>query len=105
MGDTQEGLPPDFRAWLKIWRQAERDAWICLAQYRATPTPLTHLAIDAAWSALEVSLGILESWLLTHPRAPIASAIADAQLGWNDLHAEIKRSGLLDTWGRELPRH
>jgi hypothetical protein len=105
MSKIQEELPPDFRAWLKIWQQAERDAWTCLARYRTTPTPLTHIAIDAAWSALEVARGILESWLISHPGAPVAFAISDAQLCRNDLLAEIKRSGLLKSWGKELPRH
>lgn len=105
MSATQEGLPPDFYTWLKIWQQAERDAWACLARYRTTPTPLTHLAIDAAWSALEVTLGILETWLISHPRTPIASTIAGAQLARDGLFDEIKRAGLLDRWGKELPRH
>ena len=105
MGETQEGLPPDFYAWLKVCRQAERDAWACLARYRTTPTSLTRLAVDAAWSALEVALGILESWLKSHPETPIASTIADAQAARDGLFDEIKLAGLMDRWGKELPRH
>lgn len=105
MSQTQDELPPDFRDWLKIWQQAEQDAWTCLARYRTTPTPLTRLAIDAAWSALEVALGLLETWLLTHPRTRIASAIGEAQKALEELRIQIERADLLVPWGRELPRH
>lgn len=105
MSNMQDELPPDFHAWLKICQQAERDAWTCLARHRTTPTPITHLAIDAAWSAFEVSLGVLESWLLTHPRTVVASAVGDGQEALEELRTQIEHAGLLEVWGRELPRH
>lgn len=105
MSQTQDELPPDFRDWLKIWQQAEQDAWTCLTRYRTTPTPVTRLAIDAAWSALEVALGLLETWLLTHPRTRVASAIANAQKGLEELRTQFERAGLLEPWGNELSGH
>ena len=59
----------------------------------------------AAWTAFEVSLGVLESWLLTHPRTIVASAIGDAQKALEEVRIQIERAGLLEVWGRELPRH
>lgn len=100
MSRTQDELPPDFHAWLKICQRAERDVWTCLARYRTTPTPLTHLGVDAAWSAFEVSLGVLESWLLTHPRTRVASEIGDAQGALEQLRTQIERAGLAEVWGK-----
>jgi hypothetical protein len=105
MSNMQEELPPDFHARLKICQQAERDTWACLARHRTAPTQITRLAIDAAWTAFEVSLGVLESWLLTHPRTIVASAIGDAQKALEEVRIQIERAGLLEVWGRELPRH
>ena len=105
MSEIRDELPPEFDACLNGWRQADRDAQICLARYQIRPTFLTRLAMDAAWAALEVALGTLEAWLVTHPRTRAARVVDHAQSSWNGLHTQIERAGLLEDWATDLPRH
>ena len=103
MSEIQDELPPEFDACLNDWRQADRDAQLCFARYQIRPTFLTRLAIAAAWAALEVALGALEAWLITHPRTRATRAIDHAQSSWNSLHAQIERAGLPRIGARTCP--
>ena len=105
MSEIQDELPPEFDACLNGWHQADQDARISLARYQITPTVLTRLAIDAAWAALEATLGTLEPWVITHPRTRAARVVDHAQSSWNGLQAQMERAGLLGDWGTDLPRH
>ena len=105
MSEIPNELPPEFDACLNGWRQADRDAQICLAWYQIRPTLLSRRAVDAALATLETSLGTLGQWEIAHPRTRAARAVDYAQSSWNGLHAQIERAGLLEDWATDLARH
>jgi hypothetical protein len=96
---THDDLPPEFDVCFERWREADQDVHLALGQYRVAPNAVNHLAVDAAWLALEVALTELEGWALLFGSFRASAASDDASEAWDGLHDEIYRAGLLERWG------